>query len=381
MRFVTYIDQVYNRVDGVLWTDKTYPLFVAEVGRCLDSMTILGRMREDRVGARFKMPPGPRFVGLPHYDSLAEPRHMLKGALGALRTFWRSLDDADGAWIMGPHPLGLAFALITLARRRRLVLGVRQEFPAYARRRHPGRRSIHLVADLLEVCWRFLGRCGGVVVVGPELRRQYRHSRRLYELHVSMMRAADIVGPELQRDRDYDGELIALSVGRLDEEKNPLMLADVLAGLRTGGRPWRLVVCGEGTCEEALAGRLRELGVAEHAELRGYVPIDAGLREAYLGAHVFLHVSWTEGVPQVLYEAFAARLPIVATDVGGVAPVAAGASLLIGPGDPRAAIAALDRIAAEPALREELTEAGAARAAEHTLEAEAERTAAFLSGP
>jgi glycosyltransferase involved in cell wall biosynthesis len=379
MRFVAYIDQVYNRVDGALWTDKTYPLFVAEVGKRLDAMTILGRMREDRVGARFRMPEGPRFVGLPHYDSLAEPRQMLRSAVSALRTFWRSLDDADGAWIMGPHPLGLAFALITLARRRRLVLGVRQEFPAYARRRHPGRRSIHLAADLLEAAWRLLGRCGGVVVVGPELARQYGRSRRLYELHVSMMRAAQIVGPEVQRERDYGGELVALSVGRLDEEKNPLLLADALAGLRAGGRPWRLVVCGEGTCEEALAARLRELGVAEHAELRGYVPIDGGLRDAYLGAHAFLHVSWTEGVPQVLYEAFAARLPIVATDVGGVAAVASGASLLIGPGDPGAAVAALERIAAEPALREKLAEAGAERAAAHTLEAEAERTAAFLS--
>jgi glycosyltransferase involved in cell wall biosynthesis len=141
-----------------------------------------------------------------------------------------------------------------------------------------------------------------------------------------------------------------------------------------------LVVCGEGTQEEALADRLRELGVAEHAELRGYVPIDGGLREAYLGADAFLHVSWTEGVPQVLYEAFAARLPIVATDVGGVAAVAAGASLLIGPGDATAAVAALERLASEPELRESLTAEGAARAADHTLEAEAERTAAFLSG-
>lgn len=379
MRFVAYIDQVYNRFDGALWTDKTYPLFVAEVGKRLDSMTILGRMREDRVGARFRMPDGPRFVGLPHYDSLAEPRQMLRSAIGALRTFWRSLDDADGAWIMGPHPLGLAFAFITLARRRRLVLGVRQEFPAYARRRHPDRRLIHLAADVLEAAWRLLGRFGGVVVVGPELRRQYRRSRRLYELHVSMMRESQIVGPEVERERDYGGELVALSVGRLDEEKNPLLLADVLAGLRAGGRPWRLVVCGEGTLEESLAARLQELGMAEHAELRGYVPIDGGLRDAYLDADAFLHVSWTEGVPQVLYEAFAARLPIVATDVGGVAAVAGGASLLIGPGDPAAAVASLERIAAQPTLREELTEAGAKRAAEHTLEAEAERTAAFLS--
>ncbi len=380
MRFVAYIDQVYNRVDDALWTDKTFPLFVAEVGARLDRMVLLGRLRTDRVGARFRMPAGVEFVGLPHYDSLADPLKVIPGLVAALRTFWRSLDDADGAWLMGPHPLGVLFALTTLARRRRLVLGVRQEFPAYARRRHPGRRPVHLAADLLEWCWRLLGRFSAVVVVGPALRRQYRHSRRLHELHVSMMRHSQIVGPEVERERDYAGVLTALSVGRLDEEKNPLLLADVLAEMRRSGRPWRLVVCGEGSCEERLAERLRELEVADSAELRGYVPIDAGLREAYLSAHAFLHVSWTEGVPQVLFEAFAARLPVVATDVGGVAPVAGDAALLIPAGEVAPAVAALERIAAEPELRRTLTEAGARRAAEHTIEAEADRTVAFLTG-
>ena len=380
MRFVAYIDQVYNQVDGALWTDKTFPLFVAEVGARLDRMFLLGRLRTDRVGARFRMPPEVEFVGLPHYDSLAAPIKVIPGVAAALRTFWRSLDEADGAWLMGPHPLSVLFALLTLARRRRLVLGVRQEFPAYARRRHPQRRAVHFAADVLEGCWRLLGRFSSVIVVGPELKRQYRRSRRLHELHVSMMRSSQVVGPELERSRDYEGCLTALSVGRLDEEKNPLLLADILAELRRSGRPWRLVVCGEGFCEEQLAERLRELGVADSAELRGYVPIDDGLREAYLSAHAFLHVSWTEGVPQVLFEAFAARLPVVATDVGGVSAVAGKAALLIPPGQAAPAVEALERIAAEPELRSELTEAGAARAVDHTIEVEAERTAAFLTG-
>jgi glycosyltransferase involved in cell wall biosynthesis len=95
-------------------------------------------------------------------------------------------------------------------------------------------------------------------------------------------------------------------------------------------------------------------------------------------AHAFLHVSWTEGVPQVLFEAFAARLPVVATDVGGVGAVAGDAAILIQPGDPDAAAEALERIAEDVDLRRRLTDAGVAQASKHNFEAEAARTAEFL---
>jgi glycosyltransferase involved in cell wall biosynthesis len=379
MRFIAYDDQVYERDGGGLWTDRTFPLFIAEVGADLDGLVLIGRLREERTDASFQLPPRVEFVGLPFYASLASPLKVVSGALAALRLFWRRLGDVDGAWILGPHPLGLAFALMALARRRRLVLGVRQELRAYARRRHPSRRSVHLIADLLEASWRLLARFCAVVVVGPELAGQYRNARRLHVLHVSMMRAAHVLPPGVERSRRYDGELTMLSVGRLDEEKNPLLLADVLAAARAAGRPWRLVVCGTGSLEGELARRLEDLGLSGVAELRGYVPIDAGLRDVYREAQAFLHVSWTEGVPQVLFEAFAARLPVVATDVGGVRSVAEGTSLLIPPGDRDAAVEALSRLADDPALRQRLTDAGAERVARHTLESEAGRAAAFLT--
>ena len=115
--------------------------------------------------------------------------------------------------------------------------------------------------------------------------------------------------------------------------------------LRSDDPRWRLVVCGEGPLAEALQSRLRELGLEEHAEIRGYVPIDGGLLDLYRSSHAFLHVSLTEGVPQVLIEAFASGVPVVATAVGGVAEAAGDAALLIPPRDASAAAQALAQIA------------------------------------
>ena len=166
-----------------------------------------------------------------------------------------------------------------------------------------------------------------------------------------------------------------LSVGRLETEKNPLLLADILAELGAG---YRLQIVGEGPLEADLRARLEELGVADRAELLGYVPLDGGLMDRYRAADLFLHVSWTEGLPQVLLEAFAARAPVVATDVGGVGAVAGGAALLIEPGDARAAADAIRRLMGDSALRSELVAAGVERARSRTADEELRRIVRYI---
>jgi len=216
------------------------------------------------------------------------------------------------------------------------------------------------------------------IVVGPALAARYRGGAAVLPLTVSLVSERELDTPA--PDRDWDGELTVISVGRLEEEKNPLLLADVLARLRAEDERWRLVVCGEGPLEAALRERLTTLGVAGAAELRGYLPLDGGLRNAYREAHAFLHVSHTEGLPQVLFEAFAARLPVVATDVGSVAEAGGDAILLVPPGDPEAPAQRLRELAADPALRDALVTAGLSRVRAHSLEVELERTARFLRG-
>jgi len=238
---------------------------------------------------------------------------------------------------------------------------------------------MHLSADVLEGIWRLLARRHAVVVVGPELEHKYRRSRSVLSTTVSLVSERDLVAPADVAARAYDGELTVLTVGRIDTEKNPLLLAEVLAALLAAGRSWRLVICGDGPLRGALEARLAELDLLDRVELPGYVPIDDGLLDLYRSSHAFLHVSWTEGFPQVLIEAFASRLPTVATAVGGVPAAADGAALLVAPGDAAAAAAALERIVADADLRERLIDAGFERARADTLEAASARVVRFLA--
>lgn len=377
MRFAVYTDYKYRHDSTGVYAEKAFTLFLARLADEFDGLVLLGRL-DPRPGRwHYRLPSSLSFVPLPWYPSLARPLTAAPAMLRSIRRFWRALDDVDGVWLLGPHLLSLAFLLIAVARRKRVLLGARQDLPRYVANRHPDRRTLQVAAQVLEGAWRLLARRHPIIVVGPDLERRYRRARAVLGVYVSLIAERAIEAPAGE-SRDYSGELSVLAVGRLEREKNPLLLADVLAMLREAEPRWRLVVCGDGPMRDELMQRLRRLGVSEHADLRGYVAMDGGLARFYRDCHLFLHVSWTEGVPQVLLEAFAARLPVVATAVGGVPLAADGCALLIQPGDASAAAEQLVTLAHDESLREGLTRAGAALVRRHTIDAETRRVADFL---
>ncbi len=378
MRLAVYCDFAYRQADGVVWADQPFSLFMAGLRPWVEELTLVGRLDPAPRPWHYRVPADVSFAALPHYAALSDPGTAMRGMARSLRCFWRLLDDVDAVWLLGPHPLSLAFAVLAAARRRRIAVGVRQDLPAYIRSRHPGRRGLLAAALVLEGAWRVLGRVVPVVAVGPDLARRYAGAKRVLATSVSLVSERDLASASAARP--WDGEVRVLSVGRLDAEKNPLLLAEVLAQLVRGGGAWRLIVCGDGPLRGALQARLAELGVADRAELLGYVPVDGGLLEVYRSCHALLHISWTEGFPQVLIEAFAGRLPVVATAVGGVAEAVGDAALLIAPGDGAAAAGALRRLAADSELRGRLVTNGVAIARRFTIESETRRVIDLIAG-
>ena len=375
LRLGVYTDYKYSLSGGRPHAERAFALFVATLEKHLEKVVVIGRL-DPEGDARYPLG-DVDLIPLPHYPSLSDPLPAIRGMFGSLRPFWRALDELDCVWILGPHPLAFAFALMARLRRRRVVLGVRQDLVPYMRTRHPGKRFRVALAKLMEAGFRFLARRWPTIVVGPALKEAYR-GRAVLEISVSLIEEGSIARLEQAEARDYSGELRALSVGRLENEKNPLALADVLAAARELDDRWRLVICGEGELREALERRLVELGVSDAADIRGYVPHDRGLDEEYRSAHALLHVSWTEGLPQVLYEAFAAGLPVAATDVGGIRAAVGDSALLAPPGDVRTMARSLERIGRDEGLRRSLVSSGLELVRRHTIESETSRVAGFI---
>lgn len=164
----------------------------------------------------------------------------------------------------------------------------------------------------------------------------------------------------------HDWEWRLLSIGRIDRRKGLGTALEALALLPRA----RLRVAGAG--EERVLTELRAqaaaLGVAERVTWMGRVQGEA-LADLYDRADALVFpVTWDEPWGLVPLEAMGHGLPVVATGRGGSAEyLRDGENALLHPaGDAPALAAAVERLAADAALREGLREAGRATAARHT---------------
>jgi colanic acid/amylovoran biosynthesis glycosyltransferase len=159
-----------------------------------------------------------------------------------------------------------------------------------------------------------------------------------------------------------DAPLRTLTVARLSPVKGQEVLLRALAELAADGIRVEATLVGDGPMRATLEALSAQLGVADRVRFAGAVGQDR-IRELYAQADVFALTSFAEGVPVVLMEAMAMRLPVVASNVMGTGELVddGRTGLLVRPGRPDLVADALRRLHASPELRASL--GGAAREA------------------
>jgi glycosyltransferase involved in cell wall biosynthesis len=387
-RLGIYVDLVYviseSAAGRLISTDRAFLLFACAVGRRFDELVLFGRTVDRPAPSDYLLPEGVDLVRLPYYENLRRPGQVLQAALGTVCGLWRGLDRVDAVWAFnGPTPFALALVVLARLRRKPVVIGVRQDTVAYVRARLPSWAWLPVLWPMraMEAVFRLAGRRYGATTVGEETTRRYGSKRAtVLPMTVSLVSASE-VAPKVPVKR-WDGWIDLLTVGRLDPEKNPVMMVEALAALdRARPGRFRLTWLGRGPLEAAVRARAAALGVDRLIELRGYLPFGEAVLALYRRAHLFVHVSTTEGLPQVLVEAMACGTPIVATDVGGVSAALDGgqAGLLVPPSDLPALVTGIFRLADDAALRGRLARHGLELASELTLESQTDRVTRFLA--
>ena len=384
-RLGIYFEIPFRRDEGGFSTHVPFIRFVLALRPHFDSLVLIGRVDPKPGREHYAVPDDVEVAPLPHYASLKDATGILSTLPATLRAIWVALGRVDAVWVIGPVPTSIPVVALGLARKKRLVLGVRRNLPLYVRHRLGGKRWAPALGAAygLEALFRLLARRMPTVAVGADLARLYSGGRApVLALTVSLVSETDLHSLSAERHHpDAERPVDLLSVGRLDPEKAPDMLLKALALLeKRAPERYRLTIVGDGQLENQLRAEADRFG--DGVRFRGHVPNGPELFELYRASDIFVHVARTEGLPQVLTEAQAAGLPIVATDVGGVRAGLGGGTeaLLVPPNDPESLAAAIARLASDGDLRAGFRKLGIARARMLTLERQAARVAAFISG-
>lgn len=164
----------------------------------------------------------------------------------------------------------------------------------------------------------------------------------------------------LRAEIGVEGVPIVLYVGRLGREKNLHYLIAAIERLRRSGTPFKLVIVGQGPMRRTLARRLPEAHFTGHVE-------GPDLARLYASADVFVFPSTAETFGNVVLEAFASGLPVVAVGGGAVGElVTPNTNGLLAPADQPAAFAEHVRMLLEhPAERTRMAAGALATAAEY----------------
>jgi glycosyltransferase involved in cell wall biosynthesis len=139
---------------------------------------------------------------------------------------------------------------------------------------------------------------------------------------------------------------------RIERGKGPLLLLDAMAELNRAGCASLVRLAGTGEQLHEAKARARALGLNGACEFTGFYTEPAGRTAFMRTLDVFVLPSFAEGTPNSVIEAMAHGLPVVASDVGGLADlVTPDCGLLVPAGDSAALADAMRRLARDPALR------------------------------
>jgi glycosyltransferase involved in cell wall biosynthesis/predicted metal-dependent phosphoesterase TrpH len=275
----------------------------------------------------------------------------------------------DLVHVCSPGPAGIAAWGIAKLLELPLLGSYHTELAAYAGLRS-GFGHVEMIANF--ALGKFYGACD--VVLSPSSASDERLEKIGVEPAIigRWDRGVDLkrFDPELRDPSLLPGEIKVLYAGRLTKEKGVDLLADAFTQAKARDPRLHLVLAGGGPEEEALSARL-----GDDATFLGW-QYGADLARVYASADIFMFASRTDTFGQVVLEAQASGLPVVAVGEGGPASlIESGETGLLTTADPVALADAIQQIVDSPLLAERLRRAALASVRTRTWEAAMERLA------
>ncbi len=205
------------------------------------------------------------------------------------------------------------------------------------------------------------------VVTCTHYNREFLHAKFVGKIHTPIQ--VIYHGLELeqfQRQQEIKNPVFTiLAVGRLVPQKGFDVLLAACQLLRADNLEFRCVIIGTGPLLPQLQNQIDRLKLRDQIEMLGALPHEQVLSwmnrtQVMAVPSVIAANQDRDGIPNVLIEAMALHLPVIATKVSGIPEVVHDlvTGILIEPNQPRALAAAITHLYHHPELREALAQQG-----------------------
>lgn len=258
------------------------------------------------------------FKGIPYYVG---PKEFLKNYF-KINRFIRNHIKNDQAYICR-LPSIVGNIVITKLRRKKIpyvVELVGDPWDVFA----PGSVKIplsflHRYRSLITLRKKVKHARGIIYVTEKMLQKRYPPNKRAITTHASnvILRRESISSVPKRLDTDPE-TLKLISIGSLEQlYKAPDIVLEAIHRLVKNGVKLELVWLGDGVHKNSMVQLAKSLGLEDIVTFKGNVNSKTVAKELD-NAHLYIHVSRTEGLPRALIEAMATGLPCIGSRVGGI---------------------------------------------------------------
>jgi glycosyltransferase involved in cell wall biosynthesis len=186
-----------------------------------------------------------------------------------------------------------------------------------------GTTEENLKVRLYHTLDKFLARFSDrIVSVSQELAERIVPRRYFYKVRIvenavepNKSKVNPLIVAEWKRRFGIEKSNIIVCVGRLSPEKGQDVLLDAARGLVNSGLNFQIVLAGNGPSRRNLERKCFQLNLRDHIKFLGQ---RKDMDMVYAASDILALPSFKEGMPNVILEAMAHGLPIVATRVGSI---------------------------------------------------------------
>lgn len=313
--------------EGVYYKNRTGEVYASDIFITFfqklnlnKEITALGRLAKQEFSPKYQLKQDIHFVSISYYKSLRSliitlPFYILRNG----RRIILFVQRIDLLFVSASGPISVLLLWLMKIKRKKVLLFIRQDMRELINAKYHGSFIPKLIANWIESSIEKIVKKNSDVVIftfGDDIFGRYsKISDFVIPVADSRFENSEIISPiELFPKKESSKNL--LYVGRLAKGKGLEFLIETLHELPV--KSFGLSIIGDGNIKNDLISLAKKLNLIERVVFKGYIPFGEELLKEYSSNDVLILPSFSEGLPQVVLEAMARGVIVVATRVGGL---------------------------------------------------------------